>query len=336
MAQGSAARKLPLQEPIQEDEIQYQPVNDPLYYRIIKRFLDLLLSVVALIILSPIFLVTEIAIVVDDSKGGPIFTQTRIGYLGKPFKFYKFRSMCVDAEEKLEDLRTKNEMTGPVFKIRDDKRVTRVGKFIRKYSIDELPQLVNIIKGEMSIVGPRPPLPNEVERYSSFERRRLSVVPGLICYWQVSGRNSVSFDRWMKLDMMYVEHHSLSVDIGLFLKGILTVVQGGGVKYERISFTSIDDNGLVYETERFLYLVCKRVMDIICSMVALGALSPVMGITSAAIKIEDRKGKVIYKQQRVGKHGKLFVFYKFRSMYEDADKLQEELQRMSDPNSPFY
>jgi lipopolysaccharide/colanic/teichoic acid biosynthesis glycosyltransferase len=228
LAQGSAARKLPLQESIQEDEIQYQPVNDPLYYRIIKRFLDLLLSLIALVVLFPIFLVTAIAIVVDDPKGGPIFTQTRVGHMGKPFRFYKFRSMCVDAEEKLADLRTKNEMTGPVFKIRDDKRVTRVGKFIRKYSIDELPQLVNIIKGEMSIVGPRPPLPNEVERYSSFERRRLSVVPGLICYWQVSGRNSLSFDRWMKLDMMYVEHHSLSVDIGLFLKGILAVVQGGG------------------------------------------------------------------------------------------------------------
>jgi lipopolysaccharide/colanic/teichoic acid biosynthesis glycosyltransferase len=210
MAQrGSAAQEL-----VYQDQ-EYEPVRDPLHYLIIKRSLDLLLSIIALIALSPLLLITAIAIIIDDPHGGFVFTQTRIGYMGKAFRFYKFRSMCKDAESKLSSLQSQNEMDGPVFKIKNDPRITRVGRFIRKYSIDELPQLINIIKGDMSIVGPRPPLPNEVEKYTIYERRRLAVKPGLTCFWQVSGRNRIGFDDWMRLDMKYVDEHNLFLDAQL-------------------------------------------------------------------------------------------------------------------------
>ena len=149
-------------------------------YEKIKRFFDICLSVAALVVLSPLLLVIAILIYLED-KGPVIYSQTRIGKDGRAFKLYKFRSMCVDADERLRDLQKLNERDGPVFKIRDDPRVTKVGKFIRKTCIDELPQLVNIIKGDMSIVGPRPPLPNEVEQYNSYQKQRLLVVPGLTC-----------------------------------------------------------------------------------------------------------------------------------------------------------
>ena len=140
-------------------------------YWFVRRAQDIVLSSVALVVLSPVMLITAIAIVVDDPSAGPIFSQERIGRNGKPFKFYKFRSMCPNAEAKLDDLLDQNEMDGPVFKIKDDPRITRVGKFIRKTSIDELPQLWNILKGDMSIVGPRPALPREVEQYGDYEKQ---------------------------------------------------------------------------------------------------------------------------------------------------------------------
>lgn len=192
-------------------------------YNIVKRIMDVVCSVIALIILSPIFLVTIIAIRLD---GGPAFyTQTRVGKNGVPFKMYKFRSMCVDADKMLDSLLQYNDLaTGPAFKMIHDPRVTKAGHFIRKYSIDELPQLLNIIKGDMSIVGPRPPLPREVEQYTDYQRQRLLVTPGLTCYWQTYGRSDIPFDRWVQMDLEYIQKRSLWVDIKLILRTIYTVL----------------------------------------------------------------------------------------------------------------
>jgi lipopolysaccharide/colanic/teichoic acid biosynthesis glycosyltransferase len=158
-------------------------------------------------------LVTALAIVLDSPGTGPIFTQIRVGRDGRPFKFYKFRSMCPNAEEKLNELMDRNEMDGPVFKIKNDPRITRVGKFIRKTSIDELPQLWNVLKGEMSIVGPRPGIPREVEQYDDYARQRLLITPGLTCYWQIQPhRNELSFEEWVELDIKYINERSFLTD----------------------------------------------------------------------------------------------------------------------------
>jgi lipopolysaccharide/colanic/teichoic acid biosynthesis glycosyltransferase len=199
--------------------INYSP--KPIYESL-KRVLDVFCSVLALIVLSPLFLLTAIAVKCD---GGPAFyTQTRIGKNGVPFKMYKFRSMCVDAEDMLDSLLSQNDLDGPAFKMKDDPRITKVGKFIRKYSIDELPQLINIIKGEMSIVGPRPPLPREVAQYNAYQQQRLLVTPGLTCYWQACGRSQLSFDDWMDMDMSYIQQRSLLLDIRLIIKTIFAVI----------------------------------------------------------------------------------------------------------------
>lgn len=182
-------------------------------YWIGRRCQDILCSGIALIVLSPLLLVTALAIWIDDPCGSPIFKQIRCGRDGKVFKMYKFRSMYVDAEDKLEELLQCNEMDGPAFKIKDDPRITRVGRFIRKTSIDELPQLWNIFIGDMSIVGPRPALPREVEQYKEVWKQRMYVTPGLTCYWQIAPhRNDISFDEWMQLDMKYIEERSFLVD----------------------------------------------------------------------------------------------------------------------------
>ena len=157
---------------------------------------------------------------IDSPEGGIIFAQDRNGLNGEIFKMYKFRSMVPNAEELLDDLKHKNEMDGPVFKIKDDPRLTRVGRIIRKFSIDEFPQFVNVLKGEMSLVGPRPPIPKEVEAYSAYEMQRLYVKPGLTCYWQIGGRNSIGFDEWMELDLKYISERSMLVDIKIILKTI--------------------------------------------------------------------------------------------------------------------
>ena len=155
----------------------------------------------------------------DDPKGSPLFVQTRVGKDGKEFRFYKFRSMVVDAEKQLEDLMDQNEMDGPVFKIKDDPRITRVGKFIRRTSIDELPQLWNVLKGDMSIVGPRPPVPREVAQYTDYQRQRLNVTPGLTCYWQVQrDRNYCSFDEWVEMDIRYIRERSVGTDMKIIFK----------------------------------------------------------------------------------------------------------------------
>lgn len=197
-------------------------------YEFVKRVFDFFASLAALIVLSPLFLIVALVIYFDD-KGSPIFAQYRCGKDGKQFKMYKFRTMCMDAESKLAELQKKNEMDGPVFKIKDDPRITRVGKFLRSTGIDELPQLVNILKGDMSVVGPRPALPNEVAQYGNKEKIRLSVMPGLTCYWQIAPqRNSISFDEWMELDKQYVKDRNVLVDIKMIFKTVLTVIKMQG------------------------------------------------------------------------------------------------------------
>ena len=191
-------------------------------YEFFKRILDVICSVVALIVLSPAFLVTALAV---RSDGGPVFyTQTRVGKNNTHFKMYKFRSMCKNAENLQDDLMKYNEMDGPVFKIKGDPRITKVGKFIRKYSIDELPQLLNIVKGDMSIVGPRPPLVREVEQYNSYQMQRLLVTPGLTCFWQAYVRSDLSFDDWMDMDMKYIKRRNIFLDIKLIVKTVFAVI----------------------------------------------------------------------------------------------------------------
>ena len=204
-------------------------LRDHRLYWIGRRTQDIILSSVALVVLSPVMLATAIAIVVDDPSAGPVFSQERIGRNGKPFKFYKFRSMCPNAEAKLDDLLDQNEMDGPVFKIKDDPRITRVGKFIRKTSIDELPQFYNVLKGDMSLVGTRPPTVDEFRQYESHQKRRLSAKPGITGLWQVSGRNEIKdFEDVVKLDVQYIDNWSIGLDIKIILKTIKVVFEKGG------------------------------------------------------------------------------------------------------------
>lgn len=196
-------------------------------YKSIKRLLDIVLSAVALLLLLPIFLMTAIAIFLED--GGPVFyTQSRAGKELKPFKMYKFRSMYKDADKKFMEMMKNNEQTGHAFKIKNDPRITRVGKFIRKFSIDELPQLLNILKGDMSIVGPRPILTFQMEACNTYQQQRLVVQPGLTCYWQVSGRADIKWDDWVELDLDYIEDMCLWTDFMLILKTFPVVISGEG------------------------------------------------------------------------------------------------------------
>lgn len=188
-----------------------------LIYDLSKRIIDIIASFIGLVLLSPILIVVGILIKLE-SKGPIVFTQKRVGKDGKEFDMYKLRSMVVNAEEIKEKLKEQNEMSGPMFKIKDDPRITKVGKFIRKTSLDELPQLVNVLKGDMSLVGPRPSLPNEVKEFEAWMLKRLNVKPGLTCYWQVMGRNNIDFEDWMRLDVKYVNERSFWLDIKLILK----------------------------------------------------------------------------------------------------------------------
>ncbi len=198
-------------------------------YRFVKRAFDIVFSMVVLIVFSWLFLIVAVAIWVDDPKGSPIFSQTRVGKNGKLFKMYKFRSMVVDAEARLKDLEALNEKSGPVFKIAEDPRITRVGRFIRKTSIDELPQFVNVLIGNLSIVGPRPALPKEVDQYTDYQRQRLLVKQGITCYWQTRrNRDSISFEEWVDLDLLYVKQCSLWADFKLIVQtmGVVLTAQG--------------------------------------------------------------------------------------------------------------
>lgn len=194
--------------------------KESILYSITKRLIDIVGSLCGIILLSPLFLIVAILIKLEDPKGKVFFAQERNGRYPKTFKMYKFRSMVHNAEDLLKDLMDRNEQTGPVFKINDDPRITKVGKFIRKTSIDELPQLFNVLKGDMSLVGPRPPIPHEVEQYNSYQMQRLAVKPGLTCIWQVSGRNNIGFDEWVEMDIEYIKTRNLWLDIKLIFKTV--------------------------------------------------------------------------------------------------------------------
>ncbi len=192
-------------------------------YKIIKRTSDVVLSFLALIFLSPILLIFAILIKLEDG-GTILYSQTRCGKNSSKFKMYKFRSMCPDAEAKLASLQALNERDGPVFKITNDPRVTKIGSFMRKTCIDELPQLINILKGEMSIVGPRPPLVSEVEQYTPYDLQRLSVTPGLTCYWQIRKHDNVTFAEWVDMDLEYIKEQSTFIDFKIIFLTFLVLL----------------------------------------------------------------------------------------------------------------
>jgi lipopolysaccharide/colanic/teichoic acid biosynthesis glycosyltransferase len=193
-----------------------------------KRALDLLLSGIALALLSPLFLFIALLIKLED-RGPVFFKQIRVGQFGREFRMFKFRSMCLDAEQRLKDLLAKNQhKQGVTFKLKNDPRITRVGRILRKFSLDELPQFWNVFKGEMSLVGPRPPVPREVALYSQADRRRLAVKPGITCIWQVSGRAEIDFQGQVALDVRYIESQRLGTDLRILAKTVPAVISGRG------------------------------------------------------------------------------------------------------------
>lgn len=198
-------------------------VNNDKFYLFVKRVFDILISLFGLIVSLPVTIPVMIAIKLED--GGPIFyTQTRIGKDGENFAIFKFRSMITNADDKKKELRELNEIDGAMFKMSEDPRVTKVGKFIRKHSIDELPQLINVLIGNMALVGPRPPLPEEVAKYTNHDLKRLMVKPGCTGLWQVSGRNSLSFAEMVDLDLNYIEHASFLLDCKICIKTIWIMI----------------------------------------------------------------------------------------------------------------
>ena len=211
----------------QQEKVYVPPKEKPVY-EFFKRFFDIFLCCLAMIPFAFIYIGVAIAQKIED--GGPvIYSSVRLTKGGREFKMYKFRSMYPDADKHLEELLAKNEMTGPAFKMADDPRITKVGKFIRKTSIDELPQLLNIIKGDMTIIGPRPPLPREVEQYTPYQMHRLDVKTGLACYHECMGRNdNPDFDQWVESDLKYIRERSLWVDFKVILMTIKVVLTGKG------------------------------------------------------------------------------------------------------------
>lgn len=202
-----------------------RPGKEPL-----RRGRDVFLALVMLALLWPLMLVVTVLILMESPGAGPVFAQTRVGLNGKEFTLYKFRTMHPGAESELESLLHQNEMQGPVFKMRDDPRITRVGRLLRRSSIDELPQLWNVLRGDMSIVGPRPALPREVVQYDEYSRQRLSVIPGMTCYWQVQpDRNSLSFREWLELDLKYIREQSHAVDLKIIARTAVAVLEMNGI-----------------------------------------------------------------------------------------------------------
>ena len=214
-------------ENISEEKVYEAPAPKPVY-EVCKRIFDVIMATFALIVLSPVFLAVIIAIKCED--GGPAFyTSTRLTKGAKDFKMYKFRSMYVNADRDKAALADQNEMQGPAFKMKDDPRITKVGKFIRKTSIDELPQLVNIIKGDMSVIGPRPPLPEEVAQYTPYQLHRLDVITGLACYHECEGRSEeTDFDQWVESDLRYIRERSMLTDLKVIFMTIKVVLTGSG------------------------------------------------------------------------------------------------------------
>ncbi|QHM60851.1 UDP-glucose:undecaprenyl-phosphate glucose-1-phosphate transferase [Pediococcus pentosaceus] len=207
--------------------IDEQAQNQRYVYRFFKRMLDIVASVIGLIVLSPVFLIVSLAIKAEDR--GPIFySQVRLGKGQRPFKMWKFRSMIVDADKKLEKLLEQNEVEGAMFKMKEDPRITKVGRFTRKHSLDELPQLWNVLIGEMSLVGPRPPLEREVADYSEYDKQRLIVKPGCTGFWQVTARNDVDFEGMVNLDLEYIERSGILFDISILFRTVAIVFKPNG------------------------------------------------------------------------------------------------------------
>jgi exopolysaccharide biosynthesis polyprenyl glycosylphosphotransferase len=195
---------------------------------VFKRGFDIVVSLVILVLLVPLFSLIALLIWIEDG-GGAFFSQTRVGQFGREFKMYKFRSMCLDAEQRLKDLLAKNHhRDGVTFKLKDDPRITRVGKWLRKFSLDELPQFYNVLKGDMSLVGPRPPVPREVVKYAPADRRRLAVKPGITCIWQISGRAEIDFSGQVQLDVTYIESQSFLTDLTILARTVPAVLSGRG------------------------------------------------------------------------------------------------------------
>lgn len=220
-------RARPIEQGNKDGYVHYLSYDNKPAQFALKRLFDIISSGVGVFMLLPLFAFVAAAIKLT-SKGPIFFKQQRVGLNGRPFHMLKFRSMVVNAEELKAKLAAQNEQTGPVFKMKNDPRITGIGKFIRKFSIDELPQLINVLRGDMSVVGPRPPVPSEVAKYEAWQRRRLSVRPGLTCIWQVSGRNQITFDQWMYLDMQYIDHWSFAGDLQLIFRTFPVVLTGRG------------------------------------------------------------------------------------------------------------
>ncbi len=222
-------KKMGMQKRRENGSLGYREIyrKKPAGYKIMKRWFDIVVSFTALLLLAPVFAVTALAVFLTD--GGPVFfAQYRAGKDMKPFKMYKFRSMCRNAEELFQQMQEQNEQSGHAFKIKNDPRITKVGRFIRKYSIDELPQLLNVLKGDMSIVGPRPILTFQMEECDAYQKQRLLVQPGLTCYWQISGRANVEWDEWVEMDLKYIEDMGLWTDLRLIVKTVPAVFRGDG------------------------------------------------------------------------------------------------------------
>lgn len=221
---------VPPESELREMPVTREKTSGRNVYLAVKRLQDIIFSLLALILLSPLFLLIALLVVIDDPHGSPFFSQERVGKDGRLFRMYKFRSMCVDAEAKLRELMRYNEMNGPTFKMKNDPRITRVGAILRKTSLDELPQLVNVLRGDMSLVGPRPPLPREVAQYTPYEQQRLAVKPGLTCYWQVHpNRYALSMQEWVELDLQYIRERCWTLDWVLIFRTVIAVVRGTGV-----------------------------------------------------------------------------------------------------------
>ena len=194
-----------------------------------KRLFDIFFATLILLFFLPLMIIISIIIVIDDPSAGPFYKQVRIGRHGKEFYMYKFRTMHANADKMIDELAKQNEMDGPVFKIKDDPRITRAGKWLRKLSLDELMQFFNVLKGDMTLVGPRPPLPREVEHYTDYQRLRLLVTPGLTCTWQISkNRNDVPFEEWVEMDLDYIQHRTFTNDLKIMLKTPIVMITATG------------------------------------------------------------------------------------------------------------
>ncbi|KRM41191.1 sugar transferase [Lentilactobacillus parafarraginis] len=205
--------------------ISKDQIKKRIFYHFFKRFFDELLSISAIILLIPVFVVTSILIKIEDPHGPIFYSQIRIGKNNRPFKMYKFRSMVINADERLKTLLDQNDVEGAMFKMKSDPRVTKVGRIIRKYSIDELPQLINVVKGDMSLVGPRPPLRREVKEYTEYDKQRLLVIPGCTGLWQVGERNNVGFHEMVELDLKYIREAGILLDFYILIRTIIIMIR---------------------------------------------------------------------------------------------------------------